>query len=233
MKKYSIPVCVVILIISMCFCAFSQTPTTQVVLREGIWPYEFTERDKSLLRDFGLNVGSNAMMYQFNAPEEAIEMLVRVYQVENNRWQMRDKFGISIGEEREPVDRLSGILSIHRPDQHKMIVRIHNAGLAEFPVTLEELEGLEGLSFGYDYLDISQQIETGKEIMILQLGFNDDGRLSMQNYNPYTRSWADVKTEPVYDEAYTAEERNLLDVVVTVTFNETDEKIRENYKVIE
>ena len=113
MKKYSIPVCVVILIISMCFCAFSQTPTTQVPLREGIWPYEFTERDKSLLRDFGLNVGSNAMMYQFNAPEEAIEMLVRVYQVENNRWQMRDKFGISIGEEREPVDRLSGILSIH------------------------------------------------------------------------------------------------------------------------
>ncbi|MBQ1188520.1 MAG: hypothetical protein IIX62_05515, partial [Peptococcaceae bacterium] len=98
MKKYSIPVCVVILIISMCFCAFSQTPTTYQPIREGIWPYEFTERDKSLLRDFGLNVGSNAMMYQFNAPEEAIELLVRVYQVENNRWQLRDKFGISIGE---------------------------------------------------------------------------------------------------------------------------------------
>ena len=220
MKKYSIPVCVVILIISMCFCAFSQTPTTYQPIREGIWPYEFTERDKSFLRDFGLNVGSNAMMYQFNAPEEAIELLVRVYQVENNRWQVRDKFGISIGEEREPVDRLSGILSIHRPEQHKMIFRIHNAGLAEYPVTLEEIEGLEGLSWGNDFLDKSWQIQIGRVIPIMMQHFNDAGRLTVPNFDRYLKEIPDT----VYhdEDSYTGN-KNLLDILVTVTFNETDQ----------
>ncbi len=220
MKKYSIPICVVILIISMCFCAFSQTPTTYQPIREGIWPYEFTEKDKSLLRDFGLNVGSNAMMYQFNAPKEATELLVRVYQVENNRWQVRDKFGISIGEEREPVDRLSGILSIHRPDQHKMIFRIHNAGLAEFPVTLKEIEGLEGLSWGNDFLDKSWQIQTGREIPIMMLHFNDAGRLTVPNFDRYLK---EIPETVYHDEDSYTGNKNLLDILVTVTFNETDQ----------
>ncbi len=218
MKKYSIPICVVILIISMCFCAFSQTPTTYQPIREGIWPYEFTGRDKSLLRDFGLNVGSNAMMYQFNAPEEATELLVRVYEVNDNRWQLRDKFGISIGEEREPVDRLSGVMSIHRPNQHEMIFRIHNAGLMEFPVTLEEIKGMEGLSWGYQFLDKSWQIQTGKEIPVMLFNYNTAGRITVPNFDLYLKEIPDA-----YDETDYENDKNLLDILVTVTFNETDQ----------
>ncbi len=217
MKKYSIPVCVVILIISMCFCAFSQTPTTQVSLREGIWPYEFTERDKSLLRDFGLNVGSNAMMYQFNAPKEATELLVRVYQVENNRWQLRDKFGISIGEEREPVDRLSGIMTIQRKEPSKIEFQINCAGNMYFPVMLEEVQEMELMSWGQHFMDSYWIVQTGREIPVMLLAFNEGHNLQMYNI--------DIFSDEIHKEI---ESENTLDILVTATFNETDQ-----YKNIE
>lgn len=213
MRKYSIQISVVILILSMCFCAFTQPAAKQMLIQEGFRPYEFTEQDKSLLREFGIYTGSNAMMYQFHAPEEAVDMLVRVYQLENGRWLMRDKFGISIGEEREPVDRLSGMMSIHCLNKSDIVFRIHCAGIAEFPMTLEEIEDMEGLSWGYDFLDTCQQIQTGKEIPILLLAYNHDSSLTMTNLDNYLNEIPETIPE---DEAGD----NLLDILVTVTFNE-------------
>ena len=209
MRKYSIQISVVILILSMCFCAFTQPAAKQMLIQEGFRPYEFTEQDKSLLREFGIYTGSNAMMYQFHAPEEAVDMLVRVYQLENGRWLMRDKFGISIGEEREPVDRLSGMMSIHCLNKSDIVFRIHCAGIAEFPVTLEEIEDMEGLSWGYNFLREDCQIQTGKEIPFMALAFNADNTIKSYTLDAFF---------PNIPETF--ESDNTMDILVTVTFNE-------------
>ena len=92
---------------------------------------------------------------------------------------------------------------------------------AEKPVyNAEEIEGLEGLSWGNDFLDKSWQIQTGREIPIMMLHFNDAGRLTVPNFDRYLKEIPDT----VYhdEDSYTGN-KNLLDILVTVTFNETDQ----------
>ncbi len=95
MRKYSIPVCVLLLICSMCFCALGNNAVTlneplKWPMKEGIEPYNQSEQQIELMKQYGME-WYNAPIWSYKAPEEAKRMEFNTHVFQNGEWQLWSK----------------------------------------------------------------------------------------------------------------------------------------------
>ena len=90
------------------------------------------ERASELQR---VGLSDRGQVLSFLAPEEAITLRVRIYTLgADGAWALEDEGGISIGQEREPIERLEGEFSMTVEEDKSISFAIDCAGLAEFSV---------------------------------------------------------------------------------------------------
>lgn len=147
--------------------------------REGVGPYELTDGESDLLRYFSMQ-GSSQIL-SFNAPEQAITLDVNVYCMGSNAWEKIGGGGISIGEDREPVDRLNGTFTMQLKDNYSLDFNISSAGQIHF-ATDEILLDSEITSSTKAFLTEFQQIELNEEIPVAIMVY--DSGTSMRSYRP-------------------------------------------------
>ena len=185
MRKYGIPVCVLVLIIVMCFCAFSQGAGTQsdnpmtASMQEGIEPYRFTEADELLLRQYGL-YAHNAPLICYKAPAEATEMEFGLYQFRDGAWQeWRKGMGLEIIDDMPHFGPFEGTiaLNIHEgTGDGTYWIDIHlndeSCGAAS-KTDFSELVDFNALTLSKVHLEEHQPIILGEPIPLLVLNYND------------------------------------------------------------
>ncbi|MBR7146809.1 MAG: hypothetical protein IKD11_03725 [Oscillospiraceae bacterium] len=118
----------------------------------------------SELRRIGLL--ERGQLISFFAPEEAITLRVRTYTLgADGAWALEDEGGISIGQEREPIERLEGEFSMTVEEDKSISFAIDCAGLAEFSVPAPPHDTVE-TQWTLSVSPESLPIVTGEEIAV-------------------------------------------------------------------
>lgn len=190
MRKYSIQISVVILILSMCFCALGQGAITinsnpvTLPVEEGIGPYNFTERDRELLRKYNMD-WFNAPMISYKAPEEAKKMDFSFYQYRDGVWQeWKQSMGIEIPDDMPDAVPFEGTiaLKIQSDDKNRdywmdIYVNDDNCG-ASTRCDFSALIDFDVMAYGGYHLEEYQTIELGKPVPIAMMVYNDESYLT-------------------------------------------------------
>ena len=154
--------------------------------KEGIGPYELSQDQSELLQAFGMEQTSR--IFSFAAPEEAITVKVHVYQLnEDGTWKVMGGGVLSIGTEREPVDRLAGTIAIERLEDYSIDFTINCAGSGSFasePVELEKDEEKPFVST-WTYLEERQDIQMDTEIPLAFMVYDDGNSLKSCSLEEY------------------------------------------------
>jgi len=178
MKKLVIAVLVFIITLSSVACS-SKTNSPKLLNKEGVAPYELSESEEYILRSFGME--NNSHIISFNAPKEAITLDITVYRLENDgKWKDTFKGGVSIGEKREPIEKLVGTFAIQLKENNVIDFNINAGGLASYktePIILDTKTMLNSTVFLKEF----QKIEINKEIPVAMM-VSDSGE-SMESYS--------------------------------------------------
>jgi len=138
--------------------------------RVGVYPYELTEREETLLQAFGMD--GNSQMLSFHAPHEAISLNVNVYLLnENAEWVTIGGGGISIGTVREPVDEISGMFTMQLNKDYSIDFIIFNGGSASY-TTEAVAPPSEIVASTKAFLTEFHEIEVNKEIPVAVMVYN-------------------------------------------------------------
>lgn len=144
----------------------------------GVAPYMLSEEDRYILDSFGMSDTSQIIL--FNAPEEAITLEVNLYQLgSDGAWEVISNGCISIGEEREPVNQLTGNVAIQLRDDYSIDFQINAAGSVSFqsePVQLDQEMKASVKGFLTDF----QNMELNEEIPVAIMVYDDGNH--MQSY---------------------------------------------------
>ncbi len=219
MKKYSIPISVFILIISMCFCAFGENAITlnepvRFPMKEGIQPYKFNEREMALLNKYGMNEAT-APIFSFRAPAEAKGMEIRFYRWEDGSWQtLRRGFTASVNEAMG-AERLEGAITVLMTIDHKFEYRLYQEFGRDYQaigsnVDFSKFMDFEQVARGFRMLEEHQPIVLEQEMPLAIWVYNDEGLISVL---PLTM---DAK-QPEYAEKFNKLEESFM---MTVLFTE-------------
>lgn len=147
---------------------------------EGIAPYKLSESEENVLNAYGLNT-SNSQMIMFDAPQEAITLKVKVYSLDaDEKWEIISDGGMSIGEEREPMDKLKGNFTMELKDNYVIEHRINCGGTATYE-TEEILLNKEDMATTWTFLNEFQKIEVNKEIPVALMVYTS--KMSMNSYS--------------------------------------------------
>lgn len=149
----------------------------KLLKKEGIAPYELSQRDEYLLQSFGLANLSELLLY--NAPKEAITLKVNFAILdEEGEWELiDDDWGISIGTEREPEPTLKGTLALIFNDDHRIDVNINSC--YSFSITPPEFS-IELMGWSRAELMEFQTIELNQPIPIALMAYTSGS--SMRSY---------------------------------------------------
>ena len=171
-----------LVVFAMSLAACSNSTNTKTENKEGVYPYELSEREENILQAFGM--GGNSQILSFRAPSEAISLEVNVYMLdENGEWKGYSGGGISIGAEREPVGELAGMFTMLLHDDYSMDFNITCGGRASYttdavttvPETVASIKA---------FLTEQQGIELNKEIPVALMVY--DSGTSMRSITPET-----------------------------------------------
>lgn len=178
-KKIYLLVSIFIIILVLVACSESKGDSPKPLAKEGVQPYSLSESEKYLLRSFGME--KNSQIISFNAPKEAITMDINVYRLANDdMWEIIGGSGISIGKEREPIDKLSGTFAMQLRENHAIDFNINMAGRASFK-TDEIILDTETMASMKGFLQEYQDIEIDKEIPVALMVY--DSGTSMRTYS--------------------------------------------------
>lgn len=178
-KKNYLLVSISIIILVLVACSESKGDSPKPLAKEGVQPYSLSESEKYLLRSFGME--KNSQIISFNAPKEAITMDINVYRLTNDyMWEIIGGSGISIGKEREPIDKLSGTFTMQLRENHAIDFNINTVGRASFK-TDEIILDTETMASMKGFLQEYQEIEIDKEIPVALMVY--DSGTSMRTYS--------------------------------------------------
>ena len=179
MKKILSVFLTVMMIIVLAACSSTKSEP-RLLTEEGIAPYILSESDEYLLQSFGMV--NDSQIISFNAPKEAITLLVNVYSLnEDGNWKKISDSGggISIGTEREPIEKLKGTFTVLLKDNYAINFNINAGGIISS--TTEEIDiNFEKTMSVKAILTDFQEIEINKEIPVTIMVY-DSGR-SMRSY---------------------------------------------------
>ena len=178
-KKNYLLVSISIIILVLVACSERKGDSPKPLAKEGVQPYSLSESEKYLLRSFGME--KNSQIISFNAPKEAITMDINVYRLTNDyMWEIIGGSGISIGKEREPIDKLSGTFTMQLRENHAIDFNINTVGRASFK-TDEIILDTETMASMKGFLQEYQEIEIDKEIPVALMVY--DSGTSMRTYS--------------------------------------------------
>ncbi len=145
--------------------ACSDTEVSSNILdKEGIAPYELSEKDQNLLASFGIT--DNAQIISFRAPAEAATLQVSVYQSNNgSSWEKIGGGAVSIGTSGKSPDQLSGTFTMRQHRDHSMEFHLDCSGHFSFetePITF----GSESVGSTMGFLESFENIELNAEIPV-------------------------------------------------------------------
>lgn len=133
---------------------------------------DLTESTQDVLEAFGM--AGTASLLSFQGPEEAITLRLRVHHLgEDGAWEEADTWGTSIGEERTPVDRLSGTLAIQLQEDGSLGFHIRSGGGLASCQT--EPIGLEPAASARCFLTESRDLPLNQEVPVALLLYGVDG----------------------------------------------------------
>ena len=161
------------------FACLKNTDTFKTLAREGVQAYELSEKEKELLRSFGME--GNSHIISFNAPKELTSLELKAYKLKDNKeWEVISSGGVSIARDRQPIDRLFGSLTMQLLEDHVIQCNINTAGRVSFKTDKIILDGEEMASLKV-FLQDYQEIERDREIPLALMVY--DGKTSMRNYS--------------------------------------------------
>ena len=133
---------------------------------------DLTESTQDVLEAFGM--GDTACLLSFRGPEEAITLRLRVHHLgEDGAWEEDNAWGTSIGEDRTPVDRLSGTLAIQLQEDGSLGFHIRSGGGLASCQT--EPIGLEPAASARCFLTESRDLPLNQEVPVALLLYGVDG----------------------------------------------------------
>lgn len=151
--------------------------------KEGVQPYNLSEREKYLLQSFAME--GNSQIISFNAPKEAITLDIKVYRLEDGgKWDIIGGGGISIGEERKPTNKLSGTFTMQLRENHAIDFNINSSGRASY-TTDEIILDTEILGSTKGFLQEYQEIEIDREIPIALMIYDSGTTMRSHSLEDY------------------------------------------------
>lgn len=169
-------------------CSISETP--KPLTKEGIAPYVLSDDTQYVLESFGMS--DTSQIFSCNAPKEAITLHANVYRLTPGfDWETIGGGSISIGSEREPIEKLKGSVTLQLRENYTIDLNLNFSGRCSFtsnPIELEE----EPIVNTHGFLQEFQTIELNTEIPIAIMVY-DSGN-SMRSYSPQ-----DYFTPSVFD----------------------------------
>lgn len=133
---------------------------------------DLTESTQDVLEAFGM--AGTASLLSFQGPEEAITLRLRVHHLgEDGAWEEDNAWGTSIGEDRTPVDRLSGTLAIQLREDGSLGFHIRSGGGLASCRT--EPIGLELAASARCFLTESRDLPLNQEVPVALLLYGVDG----------------------------------------------------------
>lgn len=123
----------------------------------------------------------NSQIISFNAPKEVISLEVKVYKLgDSKKWDIIGTGGISIGKEREPIDKLFGTFTMQLRKGYVIEYNINTIGRASF-ITDEIILYKEEIVVMKGFLQEYQYIEIDKEIPVAIMVYSS--RKTLKNYS--------------------------------------------------
>ena len=149
----------------------------------GIAPYQLTDQNKDLLQVLG--IADNVAVFNFKAPDEAIDLELNVYHLSaDGTWQNDLAGRISIGEEREPVDQLAGTLAVLLKENRSFDININCGGGMVYRVDpLDSAQ--EYMASAKMFLSDAQAIEINQEIPIALLLYDNNTEIRSYSLSDY------------------------------------------------
>ena len=148
--------------------------------KEGIAPYELSEREQDLLEAFGMS--DTSQILTFHAPKETQTIDVNVYRLADvNVWEKIGGGTISSGVERESSESLSGSLTMQLRENDCIDININYAGQYSFQ-TEPIVPGQTIVGSTRGFLESFQEIALNTEIPIAVMVY--DSGTTMQSYTP-------------------------------------------------
>ena len=147
--------------------------------KEGIAPYELSDRDKYLLQAF--NMDNNYQIISFKAPKEAVTLRVNVYSLKDgSNWENLGECAVSIGSEREADEQSAGTFTMLLKENYSMDININADGRASYKIGELTFDS-EGISSTKRFLTEFHDIELNKEIPVAVMVY--DSGSSIQSYS--------------------------------------------------
>ncbi|MCH4886270.1 hypothetical protein EZV73_01755 [Acidaminobacter sp. JC074] len=156
---------------------------TNEEVKEGLFPHEYDDSELELLKNLGLE--RNTLIVDFEAPIEAITLNINIYTLANDlSWHVIGASGISLGEDRDVMDYLSGNISLLLKEDYAIDCHINSGGRVKFQtekILLEDEINASGVLF----LENKKKIELEKEIPIALMVYNSDSSLHRMTLDYY------------------------------------------------
>lgn len=205
MKKSFSVIFIFIIIVTLTACSNTKSDL-KLLDKEGIAPYELTEREKDLLQSYGIN--NNSQIISFNAPKEANSLRFNVYRLkDDSNWDSIGQSSISIGDEKESVKQKTGTLTMILKDNYAIDFNINYMGISSYK-TEEIKTNTENSMSIKSFLTGLQEIEINKEIPIALMVYSSGTSIQSYSLQDYFKPAKFAETDLVQ--------------VVTVTFTDKE-----------
>ena len=136
---------------------------------------DLTESTQDVLEAFGM--AGTASLLSFQGPEEAITMNIRLYELGPSGWEETEKGGLSIGTEREPVDRLTGVFAVQLREDRGIDLYVDKMASYRWdpPEELEETYAAVWKGFLQEFC----KAELNAEIPVVLIVYTNETRFEM------------------------------------------------------
>ena len=172
MKRLSFIISLIILTLSLGACSNSYEMKSSLK-EEGIAPYSLNESEEYLLESFGLI--NDSQLISFNAPKEAIALLVNLYSLDDNgNWQeVTGGGGISIGNQTKSMEHLEGTFAMILRDDYSIDWVLRPGATSNMKMeSIDFNPTISAKAFLTDFVPIKLNQEIPVAIMVYDCGTN-------------------------------------------------------------
>lgn len=153
-------------------------------LKEGIGPYELSQREEDLLEALGM--AQDVQILWFQVPKGTKSVMVHAYSMKDgSSWEQEDIGGVSLVSGDGGKEELSGLITMSLKDNYSIDISVTANG-ARYSATTDEIpldKEIIGSSKGF--MTSSQSIETGQEIPVAIMVYDSGTRMESYTLEDY------------------------------------------------
>lgn len=184
MKRLLSGLLILLMVLTLASCSKKGGPLDSFDIpgKDEVAPYKLSEKEKELLKVFGIDINGNAQVFSLRTPKGTKAVEVYAYVLRDDlSWESID--GIAVfSDDKVPIDSQEGLLSMLLREDYT-IDFCFTLGNGDVTFKSNEIEDYAGHKASYKaYLPASQEIEFDKEIPVAILVY--DSGTSMRSYAP-------------------------------------------------